>query len=301
MKKENKDTILQTIKVSESAELLPFLIEQNIRKSRSAIKSLLSHKQIKVNNRLVSQFNFQLEKGDTITIHKNNHLHDIKVLKGVKIVYEDDYLLIVDKEARLLSIATDREKRDTAYSIISSYLKTNDPKARVFVLHRLDRDTSGLMIYAKSTDIQETLQRNWDSTVLTRSYIAVIERRLDPSEGTITSWLFEDKNYVMHSSEKDNGGQKAITHYKTLKSSRKFSMVQLNLETGRKNQIRVHMQYVGHPIIGDKKYGSKINPIKRMALHAHELTFVHPVTNETLEFRSPIPEKMMMLVEIPSK
>lgn len=300
MRTEKKDIPLQTLKVEEPCQLLTFLVEKKIRKSRNAIKPLLGHKQVRVNSKIVSQFNYELSSGDIVTIHKNNHLHDVKLLKGVAIIYEDEYLLVVDKEAKLLSIATDKEKRETAYSIISDYLKQTDKEARVYVLHRLDRDTSGLMIYAKSTQVQETLQRNWDEMILTRSYVAVIQGRVQPSEGTITSWLTEDKNLVMHSCEFDNGGQKAITHYKTIKTSRKFSMLRLTLDTGRKNQIRVHMQSIGHPIVGDKKYGSKISSIKRMALHAHELNFIHPVTSETLEFKSPIPGKMQMLVEIPA-
>lgn len=296
--KTDNDTVLQTLKVEEKAELLAFLIEKKVRKSRNAIKPLLAHKQVKVNKRTVSQFNYELVPGDIITIHKPSNAYDIKLLKGIAIVYEDDYLLVVDKEAKLLSIATDKERRETAYSIVSDYLKRTDKEAKVYVLHRLDRDTSGLMLYAKSPEVQETLQRNWDRMIQVRSYIAVVQGRPQPSEGVITSWLTEDKNFVMHSADFDNGGQKAITHYKTVKSIRKYTMLSLNLETGRKNQIRVHMQHIGHPIVGDKKYGSTTNAIKRMALHAYELQFEHPVTGEVLEFKSPIPEKMQMLVEM---
>ncbi|MFV0469418.1 MAG: RluA family pseudouridine synthase [Dysgonomonas sp.] len=297
MKKEDQDIVLQTLKVTENSQLLAFLVNQNVKKNRSRIKSLLSHKQVKVNNKISTQFDLELKPGDVVTIHKESHKHDLKNLEGVTIVYEDEDLLVVHKEPKLLSIATDREKRETAYSIISQYLKTSDPEARVFVLHRLDRDTSGLMLFAKSTQIQENMQRRWDDIILVRSYIAVVEGRPIPPTGTIMSWLTEDKNLVMHSSQTDNGGQRAITNYETVKTSRKFTMLRLNLETGRKNQIRVHMQSFGHPIVGDKKYGSHINPIKRMALHAHELKFIHPTTGETLEFKSPIPEKIMMLVE----
>ena len=297
MNEKNKNTVLQTIKADRDSELLLFLIENKVRKSRSAIKSLLAHKQIRVNNRVVSLHNHGLKPGDIVTVHKNDQTRNLKKLKGLTIIYEDEYLIVVDKEHGLLSIATDREKRETAYSIISEYLKVKDRNARVFVLHRLDRETSGLMMYAKSTDIQENLQKNWDKLINTRSYIAVVEGNPEPSEGTITSWLTEDKNYVMHSSKFDNGGQKSITHYKTIRSTQRFSMLSLDLETGRKNQIRVHMKHIGHPIVGDKKYGSKINPIKRIALHAYELYFTHPVSQEILEFKSHVPKKMQLLVE----
>jgi 23S rRNA pseudouridine1911/1915/1917 synthase len=297
MKNNTDNAVLQTLKASAKGELLPFLIDRQVRKSRNAIKSLLAHKQVKINGRTISLFNHELNPGDIVTIHKASHAHAPKRLNKLTIVYEDEYLVVVDKEAGLLSIATDREKRETAYSIVSDYLKLKDKEARVFVLHRLDRETSGLMMFAKTADIQEIMQKNWDNLIQARSYTAVIEGHLSPAKGTVVSWLTEDKNLVMHSSAKDNGGQKAVTHYRTLRTSRKFSMLQLVLETGRKNQIRVHMQHIGHPIVGDKKYGSKIGTIKRMALHAHELCFVHPATNELLELKSPVPKKIQMLVE----
>ena len=296
MKNKPENTVLQSLKATDKAELLNFLIDKQVRKSRNAIKSLLAHKQLKINGKVVSQYNFELNAGDVVTIHKKNHAYDGKKLKGLIVIYEDEHLIVVDKEPGLLSIATDREKRETAYSIISEYLKKKDKESRVFVLHRLDRETSGLMMYAKAADIQEIMQRNWDNLIKVRSYVAVVEGVLSPTDGTIESWLTEDKNFVMHSSPRDNGGQKSITHYNTIKTTRKFSMLSLNLETGRKNQIRVHMKHIGHPIVGDKKYGSKIGTIKRVALHAHKLYFTHPTTAELLEFESPIPSKMQLLV-----
>jgi len=295
---KQKDTVLQTIKVPDNSELLAFLLENKVRKSRNAIKSLLVNKQVRVNHKLVSQYDYKLKPGDIVTIHNPDHRRDNKHLDGVTVVYEDEYLVVVDKVAGLLSIATDREKSRTAYSIVSSYLKIQDKNARIFVLHRLDRETSGLMIYAKSTEVQETMQRNWDNLVQIRSYIAVAEGKISPQDGTITTWLTEDKNFVMHSNDFDNGGQKAVTHYKTLETNRRYSKLSLDLETGRKNQIRVHMQHIGHPIVGDKKYGSKINPIKRVALHANELVFIHPVSGVKLEFQSVLPKKMQIFFDL---
>ena len=295
-KKEQKKKPLQTLKVTSNSELLSFLIEQKVKKSRSAIKLLLTHKQVKVNNKVISLHNYQLTPGDIVAIYKTTKKQEYKQLRGLKIIYEDDSLIIINKENGLLAIATDREKRDTAYSIVSEYLKDSNPKARIFVLHRLDRETSGLMMFAKSEEVQEMMQRNWDDAILTRSYVAVVEGTLSPEEGSIVSWLTEDKNYVMHSSFTDNGGQKAVTHYRTIKANDHFSLIELNLETGRKNQIRVHLQHVGHPIIGDKKYGSRASLIRRVALHANELVFVHPITKETLQFKLGIPEKMKSLL-----
>lgn len=292
-----QDTTLQTLRVQGKTELLAFLLEQKVRKSRNAIKSLLSNKLVQINGKVIAQFDQELKAGDVVTIHKSGPQNNRNVLKGLTILYEDKDLIVVEKEAKLLSISTDREKRQTAYSILSEYLKSHDKEARVFVLHRLDRDTSGLMVFAKNQEVQERMQKFWDYTIRKRSYIAVVEGALEPADGTITSWLWGDKNFVMHSSEVDNGGQKAITHYKTLKANDQFSLLQLDLETGRKNQIRVQLQQLGHPIVGDKKYGSTINPIKRMALHANELIFIHPSLKEPLEFKSSVPKKMQFLMK----
>jgi 23S rRNA pseudouridine1911/1915/1917 synthase len=268
-----------------------------VKKSRNAIKSLLAHKQIVVNKQVVSQYNYLLRPGDKVIVRRSDHAHDKKLLKGIQIVFEDDYLVVIDKEAGLLSIATDREKRETAYSIVSDYIKKEDREARIFVLHRLDRETSGLMMFAKNPKIQEIMQKKWDELITARTYQAVVEGNLDPAQGTIVSWLTENKNFKMFSSPIDNGGQNAVTHYETLKFNRHYSLVSLKLDTGRKNQIRVHLESLGHPIVGDKKYGSTQNPIRRMALHAYELSFIHPITSLRYEFKSPIPTKMKILVD----
>lgn len=292
---------LQEFVVTKETELLAFLIEKKVKKSRNAIKSLLAHKQIMVGKQVMTQFDFILKKGDKVSIMKTDHKHDKKKLEGVQIVFEDEYLVVIDKAPGLLSIATDREKRETAYSIVSNYIKQEDREARIFVLHRLDRETSGVMMFAKDPKIQEIMQKKWDELITARTYQAIIEGQLDPEEGTVTSWLTENKNFKMFSSSKDNGGQKAITHYKTLESNKRFSLLSLKLDTGRKNQIRVHLESLGHPIVGDKKYGSKISPIRRMALHAYELSFIHPITSIQYEFKSPIPTTMKQLIEKKTK
>lgn len=299
MKKEEQP--LNELKVTQETELLAFLLEKKVKKSRNAVKSLLAHKQIVVNDQVVSQYNFQLKKGDTVIVRRTDHAHDRKQLKGVKIVFEDEYLVVIDKEAGLLSIATETEKRDTAYSIVSSYIKRENREARIFVLHRLDRETSGLMMFAKNEKIQEIMQKKWDELITERTYQAVVEGEIEPKDGTIVSWLTENKNFKMFSSPKDNGGQKSITHYKTLATNRRYSLLSLKLDTGRKNQIRVQLESVGHPIVGDKKYGSEQNPLRRMALHAYELSFIHPITSLRHEFKSLIPARMRMMVEKTSK
>ena len=296
-----RDIALQELKVEKESELLDFLIEKQVRKSRSAIKSLLVHKQIKVNGKLVTQFNRELKAGDKVSVMKFDQSKKEKRLKGLKIVFEDDDLIIIDKEAGFLTVSTDKEKLRTVYGILNEYVKKNGKNRRVFVLHRLDREVSGFLIFAKSTEIQDIFQKNWDKLVKEYTYTAVIDGKPEKEEGTIESWLTENKNFVMQSSSFDNGGLKSITHYKTVKSTERYTLLDFDLETRRKNQIRVQMQSIGHPIVGDKKYGAKNNPIKRIALHVRELALKHPMTNELLEFKSPIPKAIKQLVEMKSE
>lgn len=298
MKRNNKNTILQEIRVNENTELLAFLIDKNVRKSRNAIKSLLIHKQIRINNKVVSQHNHILAPGDVVTINKHDSKLDQKKLKGLTIVYEDRDLLVIDKESGLLSVSTGKEQlKETAYKVVNEYIRNKNAKLKAHILYRLDRETSGLIVFAKSEEIQEELQQAWTSKPPKRSYLAIVEGKLTPPEGTVTSWLTENKNFVMFSSLTDNGGLKAVTQYTTIQSNNKYSLLRIEPETARKNQIRVQLQSVGHPIIGDKKYGSKISPIRRIALHADELSFVHPVTNEKLELKSPLPKKMQVIAD----
>jgi pseudouridine synthase, RluA family len=287
----------QRLQVTEASQLLNFLQEQRVRKSRNAIKQIIEQGLVKVNGRRASLFAQPLVEGDLVTLHKATQSEPRRrELSRLKIVYEDDFLLVIDKEAGLLSIASEGEKRETAYSMLSDYLKASKPGSRVFVVHRLDRETSGLMMFAKSVDVQGRLQSNWDEAVQRREYLAVVEGRFTPEKGRLVSWLTEDKFYKMHASARDNGGQKAITYYETMRYNKEFSLLLLNLETGRKNQLRVQLQQAGHPIVGDKKYGSRYNPIQRVALHACSLDFVHPITGVLLQFNSDIPQKMKTLL-----
>lgn len=282
------------VKVNEPSELMNFLVLKFPEKSRSAIKSLLAHKQITVDDLVTTQFNLPLRRGQTVYINKNKKDEKPR-FRGLRIVYEDKDLIVIDKNSGLLSMASDTEKVKTAYSILSEYVKRFDPKNLIFIVHRLDRDTSGLMMFAKSKRVQEVMQENWKSAVVERVYVAVVEGLVEKEEGTITSWLKENKALVMFSSQIPDDGQKAVTHYKVLKTSKQFSMLEVKLETGRKNQIRIHMKDIGTPITGDKKYGAKLNPLGQMGLHARVLAFKHPVTGKALRFDTPIPGKFMKL------
>lgn len=298
MKEKSKDAALQEIKASEKKELLTFLIENNVRKSRNAIKSLLSHKQIRVNGETVSQYNYEVNKGDIVTVHRHDKKTNLKKLKGLTIIYEDKYFIIIDKDPGLLSVSTGKEQlKETAYNIVNNYIKSRNNKEQAYVLFRLDRETSGIMLFSKSKEMQEELQKLWERYPAKRHYQAIVERKVSPTKGTITTWLTENKNFQVFSSPTDNGGLKAITDYNIVAANNKYSLLELKPQTARKNQIRVQLQSIGHPIIGDKKYGSKISPIRRIALHANEFIFTHPITHEKLEIKSPLPKKMQIIVD----
>lgn len=296
MGKSTRDTVLQQFKVSEPSQLLEFLINKEVRKSRNAIKSLLAHKQITVNGKIITQFNAELKEGDRVAIMKFDQSRKLKKLKGLTIVYEDESLIVIDKEAGILSVSTDREKSRTVYNALNEYVKKSSRNARIFVLHRLDREMSGLMVFAKNVDVQSLFQIGWDKIVPVYNYAAVVYGDVEPQSGTITSWFTENQNFVVFSSPNDNGGLKAVTKYKTVKSNKRYSLLNFELETRRKNQVRVHMQSINHPVVGDKKYGATSNPIKRIALHAQDMVLVHPVSKMKLEFKSNVPKKMMDLL-----
>lgn len=279
--------------VHSESQLLTFLYEVLPGKSRNAVKGILSRGQVTVNGKPSTQFNDILQPSDTVKIHSRVATEAVK-LSGVRIVYEDDDILVIDKEAGLLTIASKNEKQLTAYRQVMDYVKTVHPNNRIFIVHRLDRDTSGLMIFAKSKDVQQKLQTNWHDIVPERTYIALVEGAVR-KDGTITSWLKENKAFIVYSSPRPNDGQKAVTHYKVLKKNRQNSLLEVQLETGRKNQIRVHMQDLKHPIVGDKKYGANTRPIGRLGLHAQRISFTHPTTNEFKTFESKIPASFSKL------
>ncbi len=285
------------LKVTAPSELLQFLIEKFPEKSRTAIKSLLAHKQITVDDMVTTKFDHPLKKGQMVFLNKKRSDEKPR-FRGLRIVHEDADIIVIDKASGMLSMASETEKQKTAYSILSEYVKRFNPKNLIFIVHRLDRDTSGLMMFAKSKRVQEVLQTDWNNAIIERSYIAVVEGCVETPEGTVTSWLKENKAMVMYSSQTPDDGQKAITHYKVLKSNKLFSMLDVKLETGRKNQIRIHMKDIGFPVTGDKKYGGKLNPIGQMGLHARVLAFKHPVTGKALRFDTPIPGKFLKLFKL---
>ena len=277
-------------KVPEDTELLVFLLTNITNRTRSDIKTLLRDKQIYVDGQPISQFNHSLKPEQVVEVKWKKAPEEQK-LRGLSIIFEDQYLIIIEKQAGVLSIATEKQKDNTAYSTLSSYVKKQDPRNRIFVVHRLDRETSGLMMFAKSEKIQKLLQESWNATIEERTYLAVVEGYVEKKQDTITSYLVESKALVVYSSKNPEVGQQAITHYEVLRSNKNFSLLKVNLETGRKNQIRVHAKDIGHSVVGDEKYGAKTDPIKRLGLHAWVLAFKHPITKKDLRFESEIPLK----------
>lgn len=277
-----------TFIVKQPVELMNFLMEKMAGISRTKVKSLLTHRTVFVNQKITTQYNFLLQPGMKVQISNEKGQKEFRS-SLLKIIYEDAYIIVIDKREGLLSIATERQKERTAYSILTEYVQRSARQHRIYIVHRLDKDTSGLMVFAKDEKTKRTLQDNWEQIVTDRRYVALLSGEMEKENGTVTSWLRDNKVYITYSSMSNNGGEKAITHYKVIKKCNEYSLVELELETGRKNQIRVHMQDLHHPVVGDIKYGNGDDPIGRLGLHAFKLCFYHPVTKELLKFETPYP------------
>ena len=267
--------------------LLQYLLS-HAKESRNKIKATLQGRGIKV-----TQFDAPLRKGDRIQVarHKNNSAFKSRY---VKIVYEDRWIVVVEKNIGILSMAAGHSSLNVKSVLDDYFLKTHQ-RCRAHVVHRLDRDTSGLMIYAKDIDTEQILEHDWHGTVYDRRYVAVVSGEMEDDNGTVRNWLKDNKAYVTYSSPTDNGGKLAVTHFHVLARTTEHSLVEYKLETGRKNQIRVHSADMGHPVCGDTKYGNGDDPLHRLCLHAYVLCFVHPITKERMEFSTPIPTSFRSL------
>lgn len=274
------------IMVKDNAQLLEYLIN-NVNESRSKLKATLQGRGIAVNGKMVTQFDYQLKPGDKITISRHKRQNQFKS-RYVKIVYEDRWLVVVEKNIGILSMAAGHSSLNVK-SVLDDYFLKSRQKCRAHVVHRLDRDTSGLMVYAKDIDTEQILEHNWHQIVYDRRYVAVVSGEMEQENGTIANWLKDNKAYITYSSPTDNGGKYAVTHFQVLNRTTEHSLVEYKLETGRKNQIRVHSADMGHPVCGDVKYGNGDDPLHRLCLHAYMLCFTHPVTGEPMEFSTPIP------------
>lgn len=276
--------------VKEDALLLDWLLA-NLHTSRTKVKATLSGHGVRVNGKTVTQFDFPLKPGMKITISRskqNDEFHS----RYLRIVYEDRYIVVIDKHQGILSMAAGHSSLNVK-TILDDYFRKTRQHCQAHVVHRLDRDTSGLMLYAKDKQTELALESDWHNIVYDRRYVALLSGTVEQDEETIESWLKDNKAYFTYSSNYDNGGKIAISHYRVLQRSDNgngYSLVEFRLETGRKNQIRVHAADMGHPVCGDIKYGNGDDPIGRLCLHAYKLCFYHPVTHKPLEFKTDIPQ-----------
>lgn len=278
-----------TYHVGAPAALLEFLLERFKGQSRNSVKHMLSRGQVLVDGVPQRQFDLALAPGQTVTV--------LPQAKGAAlpfpVLYEDDELLAIDKPAGLLSVATDTQAHRTAYRMTADYVRARDSRERVLVLHRLDRDTSGVLLFAKDPALKNALQERWNSLVKRREYCAVVEGTGLPDSGVCRSQLTQNRAYKVYSSP--DGGKEAVTRYTVLARHKGYSLLRVELDTGRKNQIRAHLSELGCPVAGDGKYGAATDPIRRLALHARQLVLTHPVTGKVLTFTAPLPGEFTRL------
>ena len=272
--------------VKENEILIEFLKKIFSNLSKNSVKSLLHNEKVFVNGNMITKYNYELNVGDIVEIRE-------KVAKNIDIIYEDKDIIVINKPSGLLTVATEKEKNKTAYHLVMEYLKKKNKNNRIFIIHRLDKDTSGIIMFAKNERAKHLYQDNWNDIVKKRCYYAVIDGKMENKEGTIKSYLKENGNMVY--SVKDRSGKIAITEYKVLKERKNISLLDINLRTGRKNQIRVHMKENKTPILGDLKYGEKSKLINRLALHAYKLELINPVTKKILTFEVNMPNEFKIL------
>ena len=300
--KRKQDT---SFRVEAASELMTFLLSKLGGMTRTSVKQLLSQRRVTVNAGIQTRHDTPLKPGDIVQINQGRGNVELRHPK-LRVIYEDDALIVVEKKNGLLTVPYNpKSSETTAYSILKDYVRKQSNRNTIHVVHRLDRETSGVLVFAKSAELQEYMRTYWRQLVTKRSYMAMVEGHLQQSQGTITTWFTEDpKTGMVYSSPKDNGGQKAVTHFKLIKTTvlgegdqaLPISLVELNLETGRTNQIRVHMQSMGHPVLGDRKYGhgNEFSPIDRLCLHAQTLEFIHPMTEKKVRFEAPLPKEFLL-------
>ena len=283
--------------VNKEIMLFDFLLETLKNESRNNVKAIMTKKCVAVNGLVCSQYNYNLYKGDVVMISPKPFVGLENMKKQVNkqqlkldIIYEDNDFIVINKPSGLLSIESDKEKVDTAYKEVLQYLQSKDKTARCFQVHRIDKNTSGVLLFAKDFKLKEILRKEWNDLVSLREYIALVDGMLEEKEGTIKSYLMKAENTLMFSS-KDKRGELAITHYKVMKENPKYSLLLVNIDSGKKNQIRVAMNDMNHPIVGDDKYGEATNPINRLGLHASRLIIKNPKNNKEYEFKAPMPKE----------
>lgn len=280
---------------SESIMLIKFVELMLPQLSHNAITSLLKHGQVQLCGVITSQFDTPVEPQADVAVNLSRPFVSFKHPR-LNIVFEDDDIIVVNKGYGLLSMGTERKQKDiTAYAALRDYVKKLSPNNKIFIVHRLDRDTSGLMMFAKNIAAQETMRHNWNNMVLERTYVAVLEGVMEEDSGVIRSRLAENSRYEVYTTHVEGEGKLAVTRYRVLARGNGYTLAEFSLDTGRKNQIRVHAKDLGHPIVGDRKYGAKSSPISRLALHARTLRFVHPRLRKDMRFELPVPARFAAL------
>ena len=293
--KKKGDTHRQSIlTVTEPIQLLDFLILKIKDKSRTKIKALLTHKQIKVGNEISTQFDQELVADDKVTVSWDGPFKKV-IYQGLKVVFEDDSIIVINKRAGLLSVGTTKERKTTAYRIVTDHIKQEDSAAHLFVVHRLDRDASGLMVFAKTRAAFQELTDTWSSTVLKRKYLVITQGTMEKDEDTISSFLKESKALIVYSGTNPKDARKGVSHYSVVKKNEYYTLLEAWQETEHKHQLRAQFSGIKHPIVGDKKYGATENPLGRMAFHAKVLTFLHPVTHQEVTFETKVPDDFLMI------
>ena len=257
-------------------------LKNNMSLSKNSIKNLLHDGFVYVNNKCITKYNYLLKENDKV---------EIKSTKNIDIIYEDNDLIVVNKPSNLLTVSTSKEKEKTLYKQVSDYVKEKNKNNKIFIINRLDKDTSGIVMFSKKENVKKIYQDNWNNIVKMRKYVAVVNGILKEKEGTIKSYLKEDNNHIVHSSK---DGKLSITNYKVLKEKNNLSLLDINILTGRKNQIRVHFKEMNHPILGDSKYGKKTK--MRMYLHAYKLVLINPKTKQIMEFETEIPSEFNKII-----
>lgn len=286
---------------SDTKQLLAFVSERLKEKSRTDLKSWLRHGHFRINGTVATNFDAPIPPEGKVEV---NVSRPFVVLNNprLQLVYEDEDVIVINKGYGLLSVGTQTQrKEESAFSILRDYVKSQNPRNKLYVVHRLDRDTSGLMMFAKNEEAQETLRHNWNNMVLDRLYVALLEGFVKEDSGFRKSRLVENSQYVVYSTDDPEEGKLAVTHFKVLKRANGLSLVEFSLDTGRKNQIRVHASEMGHPISGDRKYGAKESRLHRLCLHARTLRFAHPITRKDMRFELPVPARFLQAVKTTDK
>lgn len=283
----------KTYLVTHEENLLDFVKKHLPKQSEKNVKRIIANHQVAINGAPVSYFYEPLFNEDEVTIA----WEPIRRYQRNKppIIYEDDDIIAINKPSGLLSVASEKEKGRTAYRLIADYLSNFKRGARPYVVHRLDEDTSGVLIFAKKIEVREALQKSWQQVVSKRAYFAVVEPGTIEDNGVLQDYLAIDRTQKMYVTANKKYGKLAITKFKTLKRNAKYALLDVNIDSGRKNQIRVQLGHHGYYVVGDDKYGKPSNPLKRLALHAYELSFVSPLTGKEYDFKTPCPKEFLTL------